>query len=249
VVTPHLAASTAEAQDKAGVVIAEQVLLALEGDFVPFAVNVNASEASETVRPFLPLAERLGGLFAGLNEGVDSVLEIDYQGQLADFDTRILTLAVLKGFFTDMTAEPVSYVNAPRVAEQRGVEVRETKTATSHDYVNLIRVRGMSHAVAGTLAGVRGEPRIVMIDDHNVEVPPSTNMLVVRNDDRPGMIGVVGTVLGQAGVNISDFHVGRSSTGDAALQVLALDEPAPPEVLVQLRNTPGISSIALVAGH
>ncbi len=243
VVTPHLGASTAEAQDKAGVTIAEQVALALAGEFVPFAVNVSASEASETVRPFLPLAERLGSLFARLSEGVPSVLEITYEGQLADYDVRILTLSVLKGLFSGVVDEPVSYVNAPQLAEERGVEVRETTTSAVHDYVNLIALRGDAHAIGGTLAGLRGEPRIVMFDDHTVEVPPAQHMLVVRNDDRPGMIGLVTTALGDAEVNISDIHVGRSPQGDAALMILATDQALPGEVLTRLRTSPGIVSV------
>src|SRR5437588_708676 len=195
VVTPHLGASTREAQDKAGDTIAEMVLLALGGDFVPFAVNVSATEASETVRPFLPLAERLGSIFASLSEGLPGSIEITYEGQLADYDTRILSLAVLKGLLRAGSEEPVSYVNAPQLAEERGVEVRETTSSAARDYVNLVTVRGGSHSIAGTLSGLRGEPRIVMLDGHEIELPPAHNMLVVRNEDRPGMIGVVGTVL------------------------------------------------------
>ncbi|MGH9183768.1 MAG: phosphoglycerate dehydrogenase [Acidimicrobiales bacterium] len=243
VVTPHLGASTAEAQDKAGTTIAEQVRLALAGEFVPFAVNVAATEASETVRPFLPLAQRLGSLFAGLNGGVPVTLEVVCEGQLADYDTRILTLAVLKGLFSGVLDEPVTYVNAPQLAGERGVEVRETTTVTAVDFVNLITLRGPDHAIAGTLAGLRGEPRIVMVDDHTVEVPPARHMLVVRNDDRPGMIGLVTTSLGGAGINISDIHVGRSSEGEAALMVLATDEPVPARLLDALRGSPGIASV------
>src|SRR5204863_9379794 len=113
VVTPHLGASTREAQDKAGDTIAEMVLLALGGDFVPFAVNVSATEASETVRPFLPLAERLGSIFASLSEGMPGTIDVAYEGQLADYDTRILTFAVLKGLLRGASAEPVPYVNPP----------------------------------------------------------------------------------------------------------------------------------------
>ena len=243
VVTPHLGASTAEAQDKAGVTIAEQVALALAGEFVPFAVNVSAAEASETVRPFLPLAERLGSLFARLNEGVPPVLELTYQGQLADYDTRILTLSVLKGMFSGVVEEPVSFVNAPQLAEERGMEVRETTTSAVHDFVNLVTLRGGGHALGGTLAGLRGEPRIVLVDDHTVEVPPAANMLVLRNDDRPGRIGLVTTALGDAGVNISDIHVGRSPEGQAALMVLATDQPVPGELVERLRRSPGIVSV------
>jgi D-3-phosphoglycerate dehydrogenase len=240
VVTPHLGASTAEAQDKAGVTIAEQVVLALAGDFVPFAVNVEATEASETVRPFLPLAERLGALFAGLHEGVPPVLEVTYQGQLADYDTRVLTLGVLRGIFSGALDEPVTYVNAPQLAADRGVEVRETSTSTSTDYVNLVVVSGGGHSVGGTLAGLRSEPRIVVLDEHSVEVPPARHMLVVRNDDRPGMIGLVGSALRD--VNIEDMDVGRSPTGDTAMMVLATSTPVPEELVRQLRGSPGIIS-------
>ncbi len=243
VVTPHLGASTREAQDKAGDTIAEQVVLALAGEFVPFAVNVSAAEASETVRPFLPLAERLGQLYVALNAGAPPVLGVEYHGQLADYDTRILTLSVLKGVFAGVTHEPVSYVNAPRIAAERGIEVRETSTSTAQDYVNLVTVRGGDHAIAGTLAGLRGEPRIVMIDDHSVDLPPARYMLVVRNEDVPGMIATVSGALYRSGINIDDMDVGKSPEGKAALQVLATSTPVPPEVLAELRAGAGISSV------
>lgn len=243
VVTPHLGASTREAQDKAGDTIAEQVGLALAGDFVPFAVNVSAAEASETVRPFLPLAERLGELYAGLNAAAPAVLEIEYAGQLGDYDTRILTLSVLKGLFGGITDEPVSYVNAPRMAAERGVEVRDTSTATAHDYVNLISIRGGEHGIAGTLVGLRGEPRIVMLDEHAIDLPPAKHMLVVRNDDRPGMIAFVSGVLAEAKVNIDDMHLGRSERGEAALQVLATDVAVPSEAQDEIRAGDGIVSV------
>jgi D-3-phosphoglycerate dehydrogenase len=246
VVTPHLGASTREAQDKAGETIAEQVGLALAGEFVPYAVNVSATEASETVRPFLALAERLGRVFASLNDGVPSTLGVEYQGQLADYDTRILTLAVLKGLLGAGSEEPVSYVNAPQLAAERGVEVKETKTSAAHDYVNLITIRGGDHALAGSLFGLRAEARLVMVDDHTVDIPPARNMLVVRNEDRPGVIGLVGTTLGRAGVNVSDMDVGRSPSGEAALMVLSTDHPVPPTVLEELRRSPGVLHVATV---
>jgi D-3-phosphoglycerate dehydrogenase len=249
VVTPHLGASTREAQDKAGDTIAEMVQLALAGDFVPFAVNVSAADASETVRPFLPLAERLGRLFASLAEGVPPMLEVTYEGQLADYDTRILTLSVLKGVFGHVSDEPVTYVNAPQLAKDHGVEVRETTTTTSLDYVNLITLRGGEHALAGTLTGRRGEHRIVMVDDHTTDVPPAANMLVVRNDDRPGMIGLVGTVLGEAGVNIADMDVGRSPAPGSALMLLATTEPVPVEVLDRIKDAPGIIYVHPLRGE
>jgi D-3-phosphoglycerate dehydrogenase len=244
VVTPHLGASTAEAQDKAGDTIAEQVGLALAGEFVPFAVNVSAAEASSTVRPFLPLAERLGQLYAALAAGVPEVLEVGYEGQLADSDTRILTLSVLKGVFGRVSEEPVSYVNAPRLAEERGVEVRESSSSTSRDYVNLVTIRGGDHAIGGTLVGLRGEARIVMVDDHSVDLPPADHMLVVRNDDVPGMIAAVTGVVGEAGINIDDMHLGRSEEGRAALMALATAGPVPEGVQAAIRALPGVVSVA-----
>jgi len=248
VVTPHLGASTSEAQDKAGETIAEQVQLALAGEFVPYAVNVSASEASETVRPYLALAERLGGIFASLNDGVPPALIVEYQGQLADYDTRILTLAVLKGLLGSGSDEPVSYVNAPQLATERGIEVKETKTSAAHDYVNLITLRGGDHSLAGSLFGLRAEARLVMVDDHTVDIPPSLHMVIVRNENRPGLIGLVGATVGQAGVNISDMDVGRSPAGEAALMVLSTDQPVPAPVLAELRRAPGILHIATVGG-
>ena len=244
VVTPHLGASTAEAQDKAGDTIAEQVGLALAGEFVPFAVNVSAGEASTTVRPFLQLAERLGQLYAALAAGLPSALEIVYEGQLADSDTRILTLSVLKGVFGRVSEEPVSFVNAPRLAEERGIEVRESSSSTTHDYVNLVTIRGGGHAIGGTLVGLRGEARIVMVDDHSVDVPPADHMLVVRNDDVPGMIAAVTGVVGRAGLNIDDMHLGRSVEGRAALMMLATDGAVPDEVQAAIRSLEGVVSVA-----
>jgi D-3-phosphoglycerate dehydrogenase len=247
VVTPHLGASTREAQDKAGDTIAEQVGLALAGDFVPFAVNVAAAEASETVRPFLPLAERLGRLYAALNEGAPAQLEVEYLGQLGDYDTRILTLSVLKGLFGGVSEEPVSYVNAPQIAAERGVDVRESSTSTTQDYVNLITVRGGEHAIAGTLVGLKGEPRIVMIDELNVDLPPARNMLIVRNSDVPGMIATVTSALRDAAINIDDMHLGHSIDGAAAMQVLATSVPTPDDVVASLRQADGIISVHVLA--
>ena len=193
VVTPHLGASTVEAQDKAGQTIAEQVVLALRGEFVPFAVNLAATEASATVQPFLPLAERLGRLFTAVAGGTVDTLEISYEGQIADYDCRVLTLSVLKGVLGPVVDEPVSFVNAPQLAEERGLVVRETTSSSARDYVNLIELRGDTPSgpthVAGTLYGKHDAPRIVAIDDHIVDLPPSSHMLVVRNADTPGMIG------------------------------------------------------------
>ncbi|MCU1497462.1 MAG: serA [Acidimicrobiales bacterium] len=246
VVAPHLGASTREAQDKAGDTIAEQVALALAGEFVPFAVNVEAAEASETVRPYLGVAEQLGNLFAGLSGDLPETVDIECSGELAGYDTRILTLSVLKGLFSAVTDEPVSYVNAPQLAKEHGIEVRDTSTSSSVDWINLVSISGGGHQVAGTLVGLRAEPRLVQIDGHTVDIPPSTNLLIVNNDDRPGVIGRVGTILGDAQVNIADMDVGRSAGRGAALMVIATSEPVPAEVAEALAAADGITSVAVL---
>jgi D-3-phosphoglycerate dehydrogenase len=155
----------------------------------------------------------------------------------------MVTLAVLKGLFAAGTEEPVSYVNAPQLAEERGLEVREVSTTTTRDFVNLVTLRSSAHALAGTLSGPSAEPRLVMVDDHTVEVPPAPHMLVVRNDDRPGMIGVVGTALGEAQVSISSMAVGPSHTANTALMVLSTDGPTPESTIDRLRAADGISDV------
>jgi D-3-phosphoglycerate dehydrogenase len=244
VVTPHLGASTVEAQDKAGQTIAEQVVLALRGEFVPFAVNLAATEASATVQPFLPLAERLGRLFTALAGGLVGTLDVTYEGQIADYDCRVLTLAVLKGALSGVVDEPVSFVNAPQLAEERGLVVRETTSSSARDYVNLVELRGSTHDrathVAGTLYGAREVPRIVAIDDHIVDIPPSSHMLVVHNADVPGMIGRVGTIVGKHGINIDELDVGRLPSGEAALMVVSTALAVPPDVVEELRAQDGI---------
>ncbi|MFA5566262.1 MAG: phosphoglycerate dehydrogenase [Acidimicrobiia bacterium] len=243
VATPHLGASTAEAQDKAGIIVAEQVLLALAGDFVPFAVNVAASEAAEEIQPFIPLAERLGELFFGLCDGMPETVEVELQGRLAGFDTRILVLSILKGLLANVTEEPVTYVNAPQIAESRGLKLREVKIEAAQEFVSLITLSANHHSLAGTMAGTRGEARIVMVDGFAADVPPAEHMIFVRNDDRPGMIGAVGTTLGNAGINIADMGVGQSPAGEAALMVIATGEPVPAQVAEQLAAVPGITSV------
>jgi len=246
IVTPHLAGSTAEAQDKAGLAIAEQVQLALAGEFVPFAVNVAATEAPEAVRPFLPLAERLGRLFTALSGGLPSTLEVGYEGELAGNDTRLLKLAVLKGVLGATADAPVSYVNAPQLAEERGMTVREATTSTSDEYVSLLSISGGHHGLAGTLTGRRGEPRIVKLDGHDIEIPLADHLLVVRNDDRVGMMALVTATVAEAGVNIADMRLGRTPGGDTALAVITSDEPIPDVVRDRLVGQPGIVDVQVV---
>ncbi len=243
IVTPHLGASTREAQDKAGDTIAAMVQLALAGEFVPFAVNVNAAEANETIRPFLPLAERLGALYQSLVGAAPDVLEVCVEGEIAGYDTRIIQLAVLRGFFRCVHDEPVTYVNAPQLAAEHGVEVREINCTASPDYVNLLTIRGGGHSISGTLTGPRGGQRIVNIDGVVFDVPPADHMVMVSNDDRPGVIGTVGTLLGDASVNINDMDVSRVESTGTAVMLIAPTAQVPAPVLDAVREAPGILSV------
>lgn len=251
ILTPHLGATTAEAQDKAGKTVAEQVSAVLRGELVPFAVNVEVGrEIPETARAFLPLAEMLGSFYTALAGGLTDRVDVALIGQLAEVDDRVISLAVLKGMFQAISDEPVSYVNAPLIARDKGIEIRRTSSASSEDFVSLIRVSGGGDrrrvGVAGTLVGARQSPRIVEIDEHSIDLPPSRYMLIINNEDRPGVIGRVGTVLGNAGVNISNMAVGRDPEGAHALMGLNLDS-APDEVtLEELRNSDGIVDVTLL---
>jgi D-3-phosphoglycerate dehydrogenase len=240
VLTPHLGASTAEAQDKAGVQVAEQVVLALAGDFVPNAMNVNAHAASETVRPFVALAERLGALLAGLvGENTASVLEVEYRGPVADNDVSLATLSAILGVLDATGDEPVSFVNAPQIAEQRGLDVKELKVGATEQR-SVLTLRLGERSVAGTITGLTREARITAIDGISCEVPPAKNLLVVRNDDRVGMLALVTAAMRDADINVSNMHLGRSSDGSAALMVLATDAEVPGSVVAALMSEPGI---------
>jgi len=223
------------------------VQLALAGEFVPFAVNVSAAEASETVRPFLPLAEKLGRLYVALNEGTPETLEVSVEGQIADYDTRILTLSVLKGVFGGVSEEPVSYVNAPQIAAERGVDVQTTASSTASDYVNLVTVRGGDHAIAGTLVGLQGDPRIVMLDGNAVDLPPARYMLVARNEDVPGMIATVTRAVADAGIK-RRRHAPRPLTRGQGRDGRSSPprRPSPTRCSTPLRQIDGIVSVTSI---
>jgi D-3-phosphoglycerate dehydrogenase len=244
VVTPHLGASTAEAQDKAGVTIAEQLLLALAGQFVPNAVNVDAGPVPDGLRPFLPLAVKLGRLYTALAGGGPGgraaavgggELHVDYVGKVTEHDTRVLTLAALKGMLDPVVHEPVTYVNAPLLAAERGIRVTETKTGQGRDFVNLLALSGEGSrgpvSVAGTTVGPRDAERLVSVNGIDVDVAPAAHMAFLFYEDRPGVIGKVGTILGAAGVNIASMQVGRRRQGGEALMALTVDAGIPAGVL------------------
>lgn len=246
VVTPHLAASTQEAQDRAGLIVAEQVAAALEGGVVTNALNVPAvaAEDLDALGPFLPLAANLGALAIELAGGTAQRLDFRYLGGLAERDTRILTVAALNGAFRGRVEEDVNYVNAPLVAQERGIEVREEQRRASRHFKNLITVTavagGEEFPVSGTTTGRDDEPRLVRALGYDVEIALEPLMLFVVNDDRPGRIGRLGTILGDADVNIANMAVSRNRPRSRALMVLTLDNPIPPEVLDRIRDEPGL---------
>jgi D-3-phosphoglycerate dehydrogenase len=231
VVTPHLGASTAEAQDRAGVVTAEQVTAALTGGVVTTAVNIAAvrPEVMEQLAPFVPLCEKLGRLAQGLGEGPPDRVEVDFRGRLADQDTRILGIATLVGILSGHTEEPVNLVNGPHLAEERGIELIETRDALSEDFTELVVVR--LHAgeeaveVAGTGVGPRNIPYLARVWREDFYLPFAEHLAIFRYTDQPGMIGRVGTIFGEEGVNIISAAVGAEPEGDTAVMALTTDAP------------------------
>jgi D-3-phosphoglycerate dehydrogenase len=239
VVTPHLGASTVEAQDKAGVAIAQMVRLALKGEFVPYAVNLSAgAEVHEMVRPFLGVAEHLGALATGLLDGPLRSIECQYLGRMAEVDTRVLTIAAIKGSLARVVNEPLSYVNAPVIAHERGIEIHESRSSVSRDYVNLMTVRAVNESgdvsVSGTLVGKRGGGNIVKVFDFEIDMVPARYMAFFLYEDKPGIIGRVGSTLGTAGINIANMAVGRKTQGGIALMGLTVDSPVPDAVFQEI---------------
>ncbi|MCU1594490.1 MAG: phosphoglycerate dehydrogenase [Frankiales bacterium] len=252
VVSPHLGASTVEAQDKAGIAVARSVKLALEGDFVPDAVNVQAGGVVvEEVRPALPLVEKLGRIFTGLAGGVAATIEVEVRGEITAHDVSVLQLAALKGVFADVVEEQVTFVNAPALAAERGVAVSLTTDADSPDFRSLITVRGVlpdgtSVSVAGTLTGPRQVEKITDVDGFDVDIVPAEHLLFLRYADKPGVVGTVGAALGEAQVNIAGAQVSRTSQGGDALMVLTVDSAVPAEVLDQIAASIGAQSARAV---
>jgi D-3-phosphoglycerate dehydrogenase len=246
VVTPHLGASTREAQDRAGLTIAEQVDLALSGDFVQFAVNVDAGAVPEAVKPFLPVAEQLGALFAGLVGGIPERVVLSLDGEIGGYDDRLIALSAARGLLRS-AGEAVSYVNARTRLGEMGVQLNVVSSTQPRDYVSLLTLTGGSRSISATLLGLRNQPRVVKLDEHDVDVPPSNNMIVVRNDDRPGMIGAVGTILGQEDVNIDDMNVGRSDRDDGAVMVITTKDPLDESLGSRLRSVDGIVDVDVVS--
>ncbi len=242
VVTPHLAASTEEAQDRAGMIIAEQVAAALEGGLVTNAVNIPVigAEDLEVLGAYIPLSAKLGRLAMELAEGRVDELRLTYFGTLAQYDTRLLTVAALNGAFQGRADQPVNYVNAPLIAAERGVEVREERRRSSRDFTNLVRVEavagGKQLRVAGTTIGNDNRLWLVSALGFELDMELAPLLVFFRYDDVPGVIGRVGTMFGGAGINIANMTVSRTRRGGKALMALSVDEPAPDRLVKQLRS-------------
>jgi D-3-phosphoglycerate dehydrogenase / 2-oxoglutarate reductase len=238
IVTPHLAASTEEAQDRAGVIVAEQVVAALEGGLVTNAVNIPTLRAEdlEVLGPYVPLAAKLGRLAMELTRGRAERIELTYYGALSQYDTRLLSVAALNGAFQGRSDQPVNYVNAPLIAAERGIEVVEQSKRQSRDFTNLVRVGVDGMRVAGTTIGMDNRQWLVSALGFELEMELAPLLVLFRYDDVPGVIGKVGTLFGDAGVNIANMTVSRTRRGGKALMALSIDTAASPGLVERLQG-------------
>jgi D-3-phosphoglycerate dehydrogenase len=252
VVTPHLGASTAEAQDRAGITAAEQVASALRGAVPVHAINapVPVGEGAEFVARFSGLCESLGSLLYQLTDRPGNVLRIEYRGEVAEYDTRLLDVSAQKGLLAPMVFEPLNFVNTPILARERGLHLETSRVSEGADYTSLVVLRlegeGGEIAVSGTLVGPRHQPRLVAAMGFDMDIVPEKHMLFIRNEDVPGMIGKVGSILGEHGINIGAMAVGRGEPGSRAAMAVTVDEPVPDEVIKVLLETPGFNEARAV---
>ncbi len=252
VITPHLGASTVEAQDRAGITAAEQVASALRGEVPLNALNapVPVGEGAEFVAQFSGLCEALGSLLYQLTDRPGDTLKVEYRGEVAGYDTRLLDVSALKGLLARMVFEPLNFVNAPALAKERGLKVETSRSSESADYTSLVTLslsgEGGESVVSGTLVGLRMQPRLVEVMGFTVDIVPERHLLFIRNEDVPGMIGRIGTILGQHGINIGNMAVGRGEPGGRAAMVITVDDPVPDDVIKTLLETPGFTDARAV---
>ncbi len=252
VVTPHLGASTAEAQDRAGITAAEQVAAALRGQVPMHAINapVPVGEGAEFVAQFSGLCEALGSLLYQLTDRPGDTLKIEYRGEVAGLDTRLLDVSAQKGLLAPMVHEPLNFVNTPILAKDRGLRLETSRVSESADYTSLVVLRldgeGGENVVSGTLSGPKLQPRLVEAMGFDFDVVPERHMLFIRNEDQPGMIGKVGSILGDHGINIGNMAVGRGEPGSRAAMAVTVDEPVPEGVLKTFAETPGFNEARAV---
>jgi D-3-phosphoglycerate dehydrogenase len=247
--TPHLGASTLEAQTNVAVMVAEQIIAYLKDGTVINAVNVPAvsGDLLEKLNPYLTLADRMGCLLAQLSQGAIKEVLIEYAGDFDELDLSPATTAVLKGLMTPMIKDDVNFVNAQILAKERGIRVTETKIAESEEYLNLITVKAISekdeNVVAGTIFG-RKNPRVVNINNFRLELEPVDRFILIHNHDKPGAIGSIGTLLGDNLINISRMRVGQEEGSDKTMIFLRTDTPIPEDVIEKIKALPLIISVA-----
>jgi D-3-phosphoglycerate dehydrogenase len=251
VATPHLGASTEEAQEKAGVAVARSVRLALSGELVPDAVNVQGGLIAEEVRPGIPLTEKLGRIFTAVAGEVAQTVDVEVRGEITEYDVKVLELAALKGVFTDIVEEQVSYVNAPLLAAERGTAVRLVADPESPDHRNLITVRGTladgsQVSVSGTLVGINHKERLVEVNGFDVDLEPAEHLAFFTYSDRLGMVGTVGGILGDAGINIAGMQVARAARGGQALVALSVDSAIAQTTLDEIATAIDAESVRAV---
>jgi len=251
VATPHLGASTDEAQEKAGVAVAKSVRQALAGELVPDAVNVQGGVIDQEVRPLIDTTERLGRIACSMTPGPIASVGIEVLGEAAAYDVRVLQLSALKGVFSVLVEDPVSYVNAPVLAADRGVETTLSTEGESPEHRTLIRIKltttdGQSVVVAGTVTGPRDIEKLVEIDGFEIDVPISEHMAFYTYADKPGIVGVVGQILGASDVNIAGMQVSRTKAGGEALIALTVDSMIPEATLEQIANKIGADAVFAV---
>ena len=246
IATPHIAASTMEAQVSVGVDVAEEVATVLAGDLPRFAVNAPALPPEELayLRPFVALTERLAALHTQLFGGRVSAIEFDFEGEIAEHDDNLLVAAAIKGVLQPYTEERINAVNARLLAGNRGIKLVERRSRAHSSYASLITVRMLDHEIAGTV--LMGEPRAVRIDSFRVDLMPEGRFLISRHEDRPGVVGKVGSILGEHDVNIASMQVGRDAPRGNAMMILAVDDRVAPELLDRLRDVVGMSDLRYV---
>ncbi|HEV2782879.1 MAG TPA: phosphoglycerate dehydrogenase [Actinophytocola sp.] len=253
VVTPHLGASTAEAQDRAGTDVARSVLLALRGDFVPDAVNVAAGGVvGEEVRPFLPLTQKLGTVLAALSSKPPASITVEVRGELSTEDLSVLPLAALRGVFAGIVEDQVTFVNAPRLAEELGVAVDLVTEPESEAYRSLVTLRavypdGETLTVGGTLTGLNGVQKLVEVNGRHFDLRAEGHVLLLEYEDRPGVMGRVGTLLGEAGVNIEAAQLSQTTDPTAAIMLLRVDRPVDHAVLSSIGAAVGATLVRAIA--
>jgi D-3-phosphoglycerate dehydrogenase len=248
IATPHLGASTLEAQENVAVAVAEQIVDYLIAGTVRNAVNVPSVPADQlpTLSPYINLAERMGLFIAQIAEGGLTEVSVEYSGEVSSLKQEPITLAALKGVLTPTLQENVNYVNAPLIAKDRGIGVKVSKTSGATEYTSLITLRiraGNKDVSASGTLNSKKEPRIIQVDNFPMEAVPEGDMLVLMNNDKPGVIGGIGTILGQNGVNIARMQFGREKQGGLAMSVVSIDSPASDELMAKIKKMPNVLSV------